>query len=839
MALRRTVLILSLLVAAVTSLASEPLRKKAILESQILLRRDTDPPKLYPEYNISVPIDYFHNDTLYEPHSNGTFPLRYWFDASYYRDGGPVIVLQSGETDGSGRLPFLQKGIIHQLAQATNGIGVILEHRYYGTSFPTPDLSTKNLRFLTTDQALGDMAYFAQNVVFEGLEDKNLTAPETAYFGYGGSYAGAFVAFLRVLYPDVYYGTISSSGVTEAIWDFWRYYEPVREYGPPDCISTHTRLINVVDNILRNNTRYTSQLKSAFDLEGITYNNDFAQVLSYPIGGWQGRNWDPEVNDPSFEEYCGNITYPTLINNATANATSTIHTLLNAGGYSNSTSTLTTPMLNFVNYIQKTYVFPVLDSEDGKTLDQAYSTHNTTFYAQDDLSQDWRSWPYQYCTQWGFLQTGSGVPADMLPLVSRLLTLEYNSLVCRYAFNITTPPDTDAINRYGGFNISYPRLAIIDGEEDPWRGASPHSVQAPDGGNRTSTTEEPFLLIEGAVHHWDENGLFPNETTSTLPPAPVKEVQAQEVEFVKAWLEEFRAGKPPILLKTWYEIHGNHSISAKKTHRPLVVLHGGPGIPHDYLLPLTDLAGSYSIPVIFYDQVGCGRSTHLPERKHDTELWTPELFLAELDNLLEHLGMQDIYDILGQSWGGMLGALHAIRQPAGLKNLIIANSPADMESWVAAADRLRLELPEDVQEILRRCEREGTQGSEEYEKAMMVFYERHVCRVVPLPAELEASFAWLKKDDTVYHTMNGPSEFSVTGTLKTFNIRKDVHKIKVRTLLINGRYDEAQDDVVEPFFQEIEKVKWYRFAESSHTPQLEERAEFMKVVARFSGYTKA
>ncbi|KAL8774584.1 MAG: hypothetical protein Q9209_000957 [Squamulea sp. 1 TL-2023] len=161
-----------------------------------------------------------------------------------------------------------------------------------------------------------------------------------------------------------------------------------------------------------------------------------------------------------------------------------------------------------------------------------------------------------------------------------------------------------------------------------------------------------------------------------------------------------------------------------------------------------------------------------------------------------------------------------------------------MASWAAAADRLRLELPNDVQEVLARCERDGTVRSEEYEKAMMVFYDRHVCRVKPLPAELEASFAWLKEDDTVYMTMNGPSEFHVSGTLKAFDIRQDIHKIKVPTLLINGRYDEAQDEVVEPFFQELEKVKWYRFAESSHTPQLEEREEFMQVVARFLGYQK-
>ncbi|KAI4255462.1 MAG: hypothetical protein LQ352_002555 [Teloschistes flavicans] len=511
-------------------------------------RDDVDPSTLYKEHNISVPIDYFHNDTKYEPHSNGTFPLRYWFDASYYKDGGPVIVLQGGETDAVGRLPYLQKGIVHKLAQATNGIGVILEHRYYGASFPTPDLSTANLRFLTTDQALADMAYFAQNVVFEGLEDKCLTAPNTAYFGYGGSYAGAFVAFLRVLYPDVYYGTISSSGVTEAIWDFWRYYEPVREYGPPDCIDKQTKLINVVDNILLHNTKYTALLKRAFDMETITYDDDFAQVLSDPIGGWQGRNWDPDLNDPSFYEYCSNLTSPTLVSNTTTtpNTTALVQTLLAAGGYAHETATLTTPMLNFITYIQQNYILPILAAANTSTsssaLDQAYSNHNQTFYAQHDLAQSlWRSWPYQYCTQWGYLQTGSGVPASRLPLISRLLTLDYNSLVCRYAFNITAPPDTAAINRHGGYNISYDRLAIVDGQQDPWRGASPHSVGfAP---NRTSSVERPFLLIEGAVHHWDENGRFANETTAVLPPRPVREVQADEVAFVKAWLQEFRAAR--------------------------------------------------------------------------------------------------------------------------------------------------------------------------------------------------------------------------------------------------------------------------------------------------------
>lgn len=151
-------------------------------ESVALQKRDDiDPSELYPAHNLSVPVDYFHNESRYEPHSDDFFNLRYWFDASNYKPGGPVIVLQSGETSGVGRLPFLQKGIIAQLTQATNGIGVILEHRYYGTSFPTEDISTENLRFLTTEQALADQAYFSQNIKFPGFVSLSMLIPSALH----------------------------------------------------------------------------------------------------------------------------------------------------------------------------------------------------------------------------------------------------------------------------------------------------------------------------------------------------------------------------------------------------------------------------------------------------------------------------------------------------------------------------------------------------------------------------------------------------------------------------------------------------------------------------------
>ena len=136
--------------------------------------------------------------------------------------------------------------------------------------------------------------------------------------------------------------------------------------------------------------------------------------------------------------------------------------------------------------------------------------------------------------RWGYLQVGSTVPKHIRPLISRTVTLEYASVVCKEAFGITTKPNVTAINKYGSLGISYPRLAFVDGEVDPWRPAGPHATNAPP---RRSTVEEPFILIEDAVHHWDENGLFPNETTATLPPTPVREAQEEERDFVLEWLD--------------------------------------------------------------------------------------------------------------------------------------------------------------------------------------------------------------------------------------------------------------------------------------------------------------
>ncbi|MFC4535733.1 proline iminopeptidase-family hydrolase [Sphaerisporangium dianthi] len=275
--------------------------------------------------------------------------------------------------------------------------------------------------------------------------------------------------------------------------------------------------------------------------------------------------------------------------------------------------------------------------------------------------------------------------------------------------------------------------------------------------------------------------------------------------------------------RTWYRVTGD----LRSGRPPLVVVHGGPGSTHDYLLGLTELARDGQ-PVVHYDQIGNGGSSHLPGRGAD--FWTVDLFLDELDNLLQRLDIADNYLLFGQSWGGMLVAKHAASRPPGLRGLVIANAPASYPLWLREMKVLRADLPPEVNETLLRHEAAGTTGTDEYHEAMRWFYEKHVCRLKPWPRDYMASFYEIYNDPTVYYTMNGPSEFHVIGTLRDWSVEDCCADIAVPTLVLSGRYDEATPVTVRPFHDLIPDVRWEIFEESSHLPHLEEPELFLEVM---------
>ncbi|MGH3001329.1 MAG: proline iminopeptidase-family hydrolase [Gaiellaceae bacterium] len=276
--------------------------------------------------------------------------------------------------------------------------------------------------------------------------------------------------------------------------------------------------------------------------------------------------------------------------------------------------------------------------------------------------------------------------------------------------------------------------------------------------------------------------------------------------------------------ETWYRVTGRLEAGGPA---PLVVLHGGPGATHDYLLSLADLAAG-GRPVVHYDQIGNGRSSHFPGRGAD--FWTVALFVRELHNLVDALGIGDRHHVLGQSWGGFLAQEYALTQPAGLRSLVLADTAASFPDFVAEANRLRADLPPEVEATLRRHEEAGTTDDPAYAEACRVFYGRHVCRLDPWPDEVAEAFAWIERDPTVYHTMNGPSEFHVVGSIRDWQAKDRLGSIDVPTLLVSGRYDEATPALQEELRDGIRGSEWVLFEESSHLPHVEERGRYMQVV---------
>lgn len=283
--------------------------------------------------------------------------------------------------------------------------------------------------------------------------------------------------------------------------------------------------------------------------------------------------------------------------------------------------------------------------------------------------------------------------------------------------------------------------------------------------------------------------------------------------------------------QTWYMIVGDLDTARAGTGpAPLVTLHGGPGATHDYLLSMADLADE-GRAVVFYDQTGNGNSAHFPDR--GAEYYTIDLFVRELASLIGHLGIGDRYHVLGQSWGGMLAQEHAITQPAGLRSVVLSNTAAAFGQFAEEANKLRADLPPEVEATLRRHEEAGTTDNPEYAEACNVFYSRHVCRLDEWPTEVLRSFELIDTDPTVYHTTNGPSEFHVIGSFADWSALSRLDRIRVPSLVISGRHDEATPRVQEHLVAGIAQAEQVILEESSHMPFWEQRDAYMSHVGDF------
>ncbi|TGJ79842.1 hypothetical protein E0Z10_g8926 [Xylaria hypoxylon] len=472
----------------------------------------------YDAHYFQQKINHFPDNKL--PFVNETFTQRYYFDSSYYKpEGGPVYLYISGETS------------------ATHGVGVILENRYYGASYPFNTSTTDELAFLTTAQTIADNSYFAQNAVFPGIEG-NLTAPGTPWILYGGSLAGAQTGFSIKQYGDILYGGIASSAPIHVVVGYPEWYNPIQKYAPQDCVNRINNIIDKFDALIaKKNTAAIKQFKALFGLEVLTDHRDFATAIADPIGNpgfyisntWQELNWNSSYGSRDFFHFCSNV--------SDIDASKEISDI----DYSLSKYTKGEPWVGlggYANYIKK-YTLPLCQSGNYNSHD-CWGTQNQSAWASIANSGT-RSYLYTSCAEQGAY---IDAPKEGPSLISRVIDTSYEQQWCTWAFpkgkynKVPSSPDVDTYNSFGDFNFTAERLAFIDGDQDVWNGLCYHSPLAP--ARRQTSDLHPELLITGAGHHWDSAGILNVEAE----PQFIREAHLWEIRTVKKWLREFDSWKP-------------------------------------------------------------------------------------------------------------------------------------------------------------------------------------------------------------------------------------------------------------------------------------------------------
>ncbi len=270
--------------------------------------------------------------------------------------------------------------------------------------------------------------------------------------------------------------------------------------------------------------------------------------------------------------------------------------------------------------------------------------------------------------------------------------------------------------------------------------------------------------------------------------------------------------------KIWYRIYGQGN------HTPVIVIHGGPGSTHFYLMPIKGL--SRQRPVIFYDQLGCGNS----DRPDNPNFWVVDRFVDELDKLIDALNLKKVH-LLGQSWGATIAGEYVLAHSGKVASVIFADPYLSSPLWIKDAVRLKKTLPKKAQTIITAHEKTGTTDSKEYQDAYALYRKKYLNRLKIIPAFVKKARKSANK--TIYEAMWGPAEFHVTGSLKNYDLSPRLPKINVPTLFVCGKYDEATPESTTKLQKMIPNSKLHIFKKSAHNPHTEETKEYLKVIGNF------
>jgi proline iminopeptidase len=269
--------------------------------------------------------------------------------------------------------------------------------------------------------------------------------------------------------------------------------------------------------------------------------------------------------------------------------------------------------------------------------------------------------------------------------------------------------------------------------------------------------------------------------------------------------------------RIWYKKSGTG------TGTPVILVHGGPGFSSFYLKSLEALGDDR--PVIRYDQLGAGRS----DRMTDTALFTIAHFVRELDSLRASLGYDKVH-ILGHSWGTILAYEYYKAHPEHVASIVFGSACLDIPAYTRRAQALVATLSDSAQRAVKAGEAARSYDGPSYQDAVNEFYGKYVF-LHPVQADLDSTFT--TANEAIYNYMQGPSEFTITGTLKDYNVTARLRSVKVPTLYTVGDVDEVGPELVKRLAAATPGAKYAVIPGSAHITTWDNPAEMLRVVREF------
>jgi len=269
--------------------------------------------------------------------------------------------------------------------------------------------------------------------------------------------------------------------------------------------------------------------------------------------------------------------------------------------------------------------------------------------------------------------------------------------------------------------------------------------------------------------------------------------------------------------RIWYKVSGSGSAT------PAILLHGGPGYASFYMKSQEALSADR--PIVRYDQLGAGHS----DRVTDTAMFNIAHFVRELDSLRSHLGYDKVH-LIGHSWGTILGLEYYRAHPEHVTSLTLMSPALDLPAWERNAKRLVKTLSDSSQKAIATREAEGKFDAPDYQAALEEFYGKYVWRR-PVQADLDSTMSHANLE--LYNYMQGPSEFTIVGTLKTYDATPFLKDVKVPVLFTVGEFDEADPPTVRKHAQMTPGAKVAVIPGAAHLAQWDAPDEANRVVRAF------